>query len=86
MVTKFEYIPTGVCAKNMTFLIDNNKIIDVNILGGCLGYSKGLSKLLVGMDIDDVIDKIKDIRCGMKNTSCPDQISKALEKYKKSKS
>ena len=86
MVNKFEYNPVGVCAKKMVFLIEDNKIIDANILGGCPGYSNGLSKLIIGMDIDSIISKIKDTRCGLKHTSCPDQISKALEEYKKSNS
>ena len=58
-------------------------IKSVKIIGGCPGNTVGLSKLLEGQNIDDVIKKLKGIPCGYKGTSCPDQIAKALEKYKK---
>lgn len=82
----FEFDPKGVCSRHYTFDIDDNNIIkSVNVLGGCNGNLKGISSLLVGMNIDDVIDKFKGITCGSKLTSCPDQIANALIAYKESK-
>lgn len=83
---EFEYIPCGVCSTKMIFDIDENNIIkDFKVIGGCNGNLKGISELIKGMQIDDVIQKLSGIKCGFKNTSCPDQISKALEEYKLSK-
>ncbi|MBO5183006.1 MAG: TIGR03905 family TSCPD domain-containing protein [Bacilli bacterium] len=81
----YEYNPIGVCSTKMIFTIEKNKIIDLKIIGGCPGNLQGISQLVKNMDIDEVIIKLKDIKCGMKKTSCPDQISKALEKYKNNK-
>lgn len=82
---KFEYIPNGVCSRKFTFEINENIIESVSIEGGCPGNLKGISNLLKGMNIDDVISRLNGIKCGLKSTSCPDQISKALETYKNSK-
>ena len=80
---EYIYEPEGVCSHKIIFDIENNIIKSVNIIGGCPGNTVGLSKLLEGQNIDDVIKKLKGIPCGYKGTSCPDQIAKALEKYKK---
>ena len=64
-------------------LLENGIIKSLKIVGGCDGNTKGISKLVVGMKIEDVIEKLKGINCGNKGTSCPDQLSKALEKYLK---
>lgn len=66
----------------MIFDINNNVINDIKITGGCPGYSQGLIKLCIGQNINEIINKLKDIKCGYKDTSCPDQITKALLKYK----
>lgn len=79
----YTYSPIGVCSKKITFDILNNKVVKVNFLGGCDGNLKGLSSLIEGMDIDDVIKRLQGITCGSKNTSCPDQLSKALQEAKK---
>ena len=79
----YIYEPEGVCSHKIIFDIENNIIKSVKIIGGCPGNTVGLSKLLEGQNIDDVIKKLKGIPCGYKGTSCPDQIAKALEKYKK---
>ncbi|SHH78849.1 TIGR03905 family TSCPD domain-containing protein [Clostridium grantii] len=73
---------SGVCAKEIQFKIENNKIVDMDFVGGCDGNLKGLSQLCLNMDIDDVIERLQGISCGRKNTSCPDQLTKALLKYK----
>ena len=78
----FEYNPKGVCSSKMLFKIENDTIIDVKVIGGCPGNSLGVGALVQNQKIDDVIDKLDGIRCGFKNTSCPDQISIALKEYK----
>ncbi len=77
----FEYIPTGVCSRKFIFEIEGDKIKDLKVIGGCNGNLKGVSSLLKGMDINEVITRLKDIHCGNKETSCPDQIARALEDY-----
>lgn len=80
----FEFDPKGVCSRHYTIDIDDNNIIkSINIVGGCNGNLSGISKLLVGMTIDEVINNFSGIKCGIKPTSCPDQIAKALIQYKK---
>lgn len=78
----FEYNPNGVCSSKMIFKIDGNIIRDIKIVGGCPGNSLGVRALTKDQKIDDVINKLEGIRCGFKNTSCPDQISNALKEYK----
>ena len=83
---EYRYKPNGVCSSEIIFNIDENDVIqNLNVIGGCNGNLKGISELVKGMKIDDVIVKLSGIKCGFRNTSCPDQISKALEEYKKSK-
>ena len=79
----FEYNPSGVCSKHYTIDIDENDVIkSVEIIGGCQGNLTGISKIIVGMNIDHVIERFSGINCGFKGTSCPDQISQALQAYK----
>ena len=75
-----EYFPQGVCSSLFKITYDNNKIIKIDIIGGCNGNLKGISSLLENMPIIEAINKLEGIKCGMKGTSCPDQISKALKK------
>ena len=78
-----EFVPVGVCSKKMMVECDENEVITkVQIIGGCPGNSLGVSKLCVGRKIDEVINDLEGVRCGMKSTSCPDQLSKALKKLK----
>lgn len=79
----YEYTPKGVCSSKMIFEIDNNIIIDAKIIGGCPGNTLGITKLIIGKDIDEVINLLEGIQCRMKPTSCPDQLAKALIEYKK---
>ena len=79
---KFEYRPKGVCSYFYSFDIENNIIKNVEILGGCKGNLAGISKLITGMNVDDVISKLENTTCGEKPTSCPDQIARALKAYK----
>ena len=79
---KFEYKTKGTCSQRIFFEIDENKVHNVEFLGGCNGNLQGLGKLVEGMDIDDVIGRIEGIHCGMKPTSCPDQLATALKEAK----
>lgn len=74
----FEYTPRGVCSRKMIIEIEDDKLVDVKIVGGCSGNLQGISALVKGMPVDDVIDRLEGINCGMKGTSCPDQLAKAL--------
>lgn len=79
---QFIYMPEGVCSGKMIFEIDGDIIKKLQIIGGCPGNTVGVSKLVVGRKIDEVIQMLKGIPCGMRGTSCPDQVAKALEEYK----
>lgn len=82
---EYRYKPTGVCSKEMIFDIENGIVKDLKVIGGCDGNIKGVASLIKGMPIEQVKEKLKGIKCGMKGTSWPDQISLALEKYQKAK-
>lgn len=82
---KFEYTPEGVCSMKMVFTIENNIIKKLEIIGGCPGNTIGVSKLVEGKSVDEVIKLLKGIPCGSKGTSCPDQVAIALEEYKATK-
>lgn len=75
------YITRGTCARTIDFEIEGTKIKNVKFNGGCNGNGKGISALVEGMEAQEVINRCKGIKCGMKNTSCPDQLAKALEEY-----
>ena len=79
-----QYKTSGTCSKLIDFEIDGDIIQSVAFTGGCNGNLSGISSLVRGMKVDDAIAKLKGIRCGMKETSCPDQLAKALEEYKSS--
>lgn len=73
------YKPKGVCSQLMEIDVDNGRIEKVEVAGGCSGNLQGISNLLVGMTVEEVISRLEGIRCGRKPTSCPDQIAKALK-------
>ena len=75
-----EYPVQGVCSRSVEFEIDKNRVYHVKFQGGCNGNLKAIASLVDGMEVQDVITKLRGIRCGFKNTSCPDQLAKALEK------
>lgn len=82
---EYRYIPEGVCSKEMIFDIEENTNIikNLKVIGGCNGNLKGISSLIKGMKVEDTIEKLSGIQCGFRDTSCPDQIAKALIEYKK---
>ena len=79
---EYRYRPNGVCSTEMIFDIDENNVVkELKVIGGCNGNLKGISSLVKGMKIDDIISRLSGIKCGYKNTSCPDQIAEALKGY-----
>ena len=75
----FNYQPKGVCARQMTFEVEDGIVKSLQVQGGCHGNLEGISKLVVGMKVEDVIARLEGIRCGFKSTSCPDQMAQALK-------
>ena len=79
---ELDYRTRGTCSSNIHVELDGRQIKRVVFTGGCNGNLQGISRLVEGMDIDDVIARVRGIRCGMKPTSCPDQLARALEQAK----
>lgn len=79
---EYSYKTKGTCSYEMKIEIEADTIKKVTILGGCAGNTVGISKLVEGMKIDEVIKKLKGIPCGYRGTSCPDQLAIALEEIK----
>ena len=79
----YEYTPKGVCSMKMIFEIEENIVKSLKIIGGCPGNTVGVSKLIENKNIDEIIQMLKGIPCGVRGTSCPDQVALALEEYKK---
>ena len=74
-----QYQTSGTCCRLMQVKLDNNKIVDVDFIGGCPGNLLGIKQLIKGMSIEEVISKFSGVRCGDKLTSCPDQLAKCLK-------
>ena len=79
---QYIYQTKGTCSRQIILEIEDNKIVSVEYIGGCNGNLKGISSLVKGMDIDEVIARVEGTTCGMKNTSCPDQLARALKEAK----
>lgn len=79
---QFEYKTKGTCSQYILFDIEDGKVKNVQYIGGCNGNLKGIGALVEGMNIDDVIARVDGIRCGSKETSCPDQLATALKQAK----
>lgn len=78
MSNKFTFYPQGVCSMMIEIELEDDIIKDVVFTGGCNGNLSGISKLIKGMKAGDVIERLEGTTCGFKDTSCPDQLSKAL--------
>ncbi len=76
---QYVFVPKGVCSRKIYIDIDGEVIKDVRFEGGCAGNTRGLSEMVKGLNAKDVIKKLKGITCGIKPTSCPDQLAKSLE-------
>ena len=76
---KFEYSPAGVCSRCIYLDIEDGIVKDVEFVGGCNGNLKGIAALVKGLSCDEVKERLSGIRCGLKPTSCPDQLTKAID-------
>ena len=74
----YEYKTSGTCSQRILFDVEEGKVKNVQFIGGCNGNLKGIAALVDGMDVDAVIERVQGITCGMKQTSCPDQLAQAL--------
>lgn len=74
-----QYLPTGVCSRKMIVEVEDGIIQSLEVMGGCAGNLKGLMKLVQGMQVTEVIEKLEGITCGPRPTSCPDQLVQALK-------
>ena len=81
-MSTFEYTPKGVCSRKMIFDLDGDISRSAEVIGGCNGNLKGISSLLKGQNVNEIISRLEGITCGPKSTSCPDQIAQALKAYK----
>jgi len=76
---QYTYQTKGTCSREIIFEIEDGKVLNVEFIGGCNGNLKGISALVKGMEIDEVIARLEGTCCGMKPTSCPDQLATALK-------
>lgn len=79
---KITYKTSGVCSRSIDIEIEDGIVVSVKYNGGCHGNTQGVAALVAGMSIDEVITRLSGIRCGFKQTSCPDQLATALKEYK----
>lgn len=79
---QYDYKTKGTCSREISFEVEDGKVKNVQFYGGCNGNLKGIAALVEGMDIDEVITRVEGIHCGMKPTSCPDQLAQALKQVK----
>ena len=77
---KYDFSPKGVCARRLEFELDGDIVKNVRFMGGCNVNLKALAALTEGMTVDQVCERLKGITCGLKNTSCSDQLAQALAK------
>ena len=76
---QYEYKTKGTCSRSILFDIEDGMVKNVQFIGGCNGNLKGIGALVEGMNVQDVISRVEGIQCGMKSTSCPDQLAQALK-------
>ena len=80
---QYEYKTKGTCSQRILFDIENGKVKNVQFIGGCNGNLKGIASLVEGMGVEEIIARLEGIHCGMKATSCPDQLAAALKEATK---
>ncbi|MBQ7346973.1 MAG: TIGR03905 family TSCPD domain-containing protein [Clostridia bacterium] len=78
---RFHYQTKGVCSRSIDVEIEDGVIQSVQFHGGCAGNTQGVAALIRGMRVEEAIERLSGIRCGLKSTSCPDQLSAALREY-----
>jgi uncharacterized protein (TIGR03905 family) len=76
------YATSKTCARAIDFEVENDIVTSCEFIGGCMGNTQGVARLVVGRKVDDVIQTLEGINCGSRGTSCPDQLAKALKEYK----
>lgn len=76
---KYDYKTKGTCSQRILFDIEDGVVKNLQFIGGCNGNLKGIGALVEGMKPEDVIARVEGVRCGMKSTSCPDQLAQALK-------
>ena len=81
----YTYKTKGTCSQGIQFEIEDNKVHNVQFIGGCNGNTQGVSRLIEGMDVNEAISRIEGIHCGPRPTSCPDQLATALKQALKEK-
>ena len=79
---QYEYKTFGTCSQRILFEVEGNIVKNVQFIGGCNGNLKGISSLVEGMKVDEVISRLAGTTCGLKETSCPDQLARALKASK----
>ena len=79
---EFAYKTKGVCSRTIYLTVEDDIVKSVRFEGGCNGNTKGISSLVEGMNVDEVIKRMEGIKGGFKTTSCPDQLAEALKEYK----
>ncbi len=77
-----RYKTTGTCSSAIEFEVEDGIVKNVTFIGGCKGNTQGISALVKGMPVDEVISRLEGIKCGFKPTSCPDQLAKALKEWR----
>ena len=83
---QFVYNTKGTCSAQIIIDVDGKDIIEnIQFIGGCNGNTKGISQLVKGMKVEEVIEKLQGITCGFRSTSCPDQLATALKQIKEKK-
>lgn len=82
MKKTISYTTSGTCSRAIELTVDGDTVESVKFIGGCSGNTQGVAALVVGMNVDEAIKRIKGIKCGFKSTSCPDQLALALEAVK----
>ena len=79
---RLEYRPRGVCSQRIEIDVEDGLVQNVQFTGGCSGNLQGISRLVKGMPVEEVISRVEGIRCGFKPTSCPDQLAQALKQFR----
>ena len=80
---KIVISPRGVCSRKIEIDVEDNVIVNVTFLGGCAGNTQGVAALLKGMSVDEAVSRLEGIKCGFRNTSCPNELAKGIKEYYK---
>lgn len=84
-MAKYEYVPRGVCSRKIIIEVEDDIVTSVEFVGGCPGNTLGIASLVKGMKVEEVEKRLDGIMCGMKKTSCPNELAKFLKEYKNNK-